>query len=257
MLDAIAQLAQHGVGDICRVLGDEIDANALGADQTHHLFDLFQQRLGRIAEQQMGFVEEKHQTRFVGVADLGQFLEQLAHQPEQEGRVEPGVGNQLVGRQQVYVALARGIGAHDVGQLQRRFAEQVGAALVLQHQQTALDGGDGGRRDVAVTGRQVLGVRGGVGQRRLQVLQVQQQQAFLVGGAEHHREHTLLNVVELEHPRDQQRTHFRDRGTDRVARLAEQIPEHRGGRSGFDFQVHGRRTGQHLFVGRADGADPG
>ena len=39
MLDAIAKLAEHDIRHVDRVLGDEIDADALAADQPHHLFD--------------------------------------------------------------------------------------------------------------------------------------------------------------------------------------------------------------------------
>jgi hypothetical protein len=59
MLDAVAELARDSVGNIDRVLGDEIDADALGADQADDLLDLVEQRLGRIVEQQMRFVEEE------------------------------------------------------------------------------------------------------------------------------------------------------------------------------------------------------
>jgi hypothetical protein len=61
MLHAVAELAEHRVGDVERVLRDEIDADALGADQAHHLLDLFQQRRRRIVEQQVGLVEEEGQ----------------------------------------------------------------------------------------------------------------------------------------------------------------------------------------------------
>ena len=39
MLNAVAQLGQDAVGNVGWVLGDEIDADALGADQAHHLLD--------------------------------------------------------------------------------------------------------------------------------------------------------------------------------------------------------------------------
>ncbi|MCK7518489.1 MAG: hypothetical protein MZV64_12605 [Ignavibacteriales bacterium] len=40
VLDAIAELAEDGVGDVEGVLGDEVDAHALGADEPHDLLDL-------------------------------------------------------------------------------------------------------------------------------------------------------------------------------------------------------------------------
>src|SRR6185437_6351658 len=57
VLHAVAELAQYGVGNIERTLGDEIDAHALGPDQPYHLLDLVEQRLGRIVEQQMRLCE--------------------------------------------------------------------------------------------------------------------------------------------------------------------------------------------------------
>jgi hypothetical protein len=84
VLHAVAELRQHGVRHVERVLRHEIDADALGADQPHHLLDLLQQRLRRVGEQQMRLVEEEHQLRLVRIADLGHFLEQLRHQPQQE-----------------------------------------------------------------------------------------------------------------------------------------------------------------------------
>jgi hypothetical protein len=90
VLHAVAELAEHGVRHVERVLGDEVDADALGADQPHHLLDLVEQRLGRVVEQQVRLVEEEHQLRLVEIAHLGQRLEQLGEQPQQEGRVQLG-----------------------------------------------------------------------------------------------------------------------------------------------------------------------
>ena len=89
VLHPVAQLAQHVVGHVVGVLGAEIDADALGPDQPRHLLDLVHQRLGRVVEQQVRLVEEEHQLRLVGIAHLGQLLEQFRQQPQQEGRVKP------------------------------------------------------------------------------------------------------------------------------------------------------------------------
>ena len=78
MLDAVAELAGDLVGNVDRVLGDEIDADALGADQPHDLLDLFEQGRRRILEQQMRLVEEEGELGLVGIADLGKQLEQFA-----------------------------------------------------------------------------------------------------------------------------------------------------------------------------------
>ena len=45
VLHAVAELAEHRVGNVERILRDEVDADALGADQPHDLLDLLEQRL--------------------------------------------------------------------------------------------------------------------------------------------------------------------------------------------------------------------
>ena len=64
MLDAVAELPEHVIGDIRRILRDKPDANAFGADQTDDLFNLIQQDLRGVVEQQVRFVKEEHQLRF-------------------------------------------------------------------------------------------------------------------------------------------------------------------------------------------------
>ena len=101
------------------------------------------------------------------------------------------------------------------------------AALVLQHQQLALDGADGLLRDVAVLrGAAPSACSAMNAEHRAQVLEVEQQQPLLVGDAEGDVEHAFLHVVEVQQPRQQQRPHLGDGGADRMALLAEQIPEH-------------------------------
>ena len=72
-------------------------AHALGADQAHDLFDLFQQGRRCIVEEQMCFIEEKHQLGFVQVAGLRQLFEQFGQQPQQKGGVEARIVHQLFG----------------------------------------------------------------------------------------------------------------------------------------------------------------
>ena len=43
VLHAVAELAEDAVGQVERVLGNEIYAHAFGADEAHHLLDLFYQ----------------------------------------------------------------------------------------------------------------------------------------------------------------------------------------------------------------------
>ena len=225
VLHAIAQLAEHRFGNVERVLGDEIHAHALGADQAHHLLDFFQQGGRRIGEQQVRFVEEEHELGLLGVADLGQLLEQLGKQPQQQCRVQLGRGHEPVGGEYVDDAASLAVGAHEVVDAQRRLAEKAVAALLLELEEPALYGAYGRARYVAVLGEISFCVRADVVEHRAQVFEVEQQQAFVVGDLEHEGQHAGLRVVEIEHAREQQRAHFRYGCAQRVALLAECVPE--------------------------------
>ena len=88
VLDAVAELPEHGVGNVRRVLRHEIDADAFGSDQAHDLLDLLDQRGRRVREQEMRLVEEKDEPRLLGIANLRQPLEELGQHPEQKRRVQ-------------------------------------------------------------------------------------------------------------------------------------------------------------------------
>src|SRR3546814_5148594 len=90
MLHPVAKLACDIFRHVHRILRDEIDADALGPDQAHHLFHLVQQGLWCILEQQMRLVEEEDQFRLVGIAHIWKRFEQVRKQPEKEGEVEIG-----------------------------------------------------------------------------------------------------------------------------------------------------------------------
>ena len=92
----------------------------------------------------------------------------------------------------------------------------------------ALDRAYGRRGDIAILGGQARRVFGQMLHQGAQILQVEQQQALLVCELERNVEDTLLDVVQFEKTRQQQRPHVRDRCADRMALLAEKIPEHHG-----------------------------
>lgn len=127
MLDPATELSEHVLGQVARVLRDEIDADALRADQADNLLDLVDQRLRRIVEQQVGFVEEEDELGLVRVADLGEPLEQFSQQPQQEGGIQTRRVDQGGGIQHIYIAATVSADPHEIGQLQRRFAENVSA----------------------------------------------------------------------------------------------------------------------------------
>jgi hypothetical protein len=169
----------------------------------------------------------KKKTSFglVRVAHLGQLLEELGQQPQQEGRVEPRRAHQPVGHQDVDPPRPSGVGRIRSASSSAGSPKKRGRALVLEHQQLALDRADEAG-DVAVAQRQLARVLAEKDQHRLQVLEVEQRQPLLVGDAEGDVEHALLRLGQLQQARQQQRPHLGHRGAHRVALLAEEVPEH-------------------------------
>ena len=108
---------------------------------------------------------------------------------------------------------------------QRRRAEEISAALLLQNQQRTLDGAHGFAAHIAVSSLQFLGAVCDIGQQGLQILHVEQQQAFFIGQPEGDIEHAFLRVGQVHQPRQEQRPHFGNGGADRMALFAEKIPE--------------------------------
>jgi hypothetical protein len=228
VLDAIAHLTEDDVGHVVGILRAEIHADTFRANQTHDLLDALAQRGRRVVEQQVRFVEEEHELGLVEIADLGEFLEQFREHPEQEGRVELGLENELVGGEDVDDAAAGQILAHEVGEIECGFAEERVAAGLFEREQRALDRRDRCRRDQAVVLRDLLGVIGRPNEQRAQVFEVEQEQAVVVGGLEHDFEHAGLRVVEFEQAREQRRAHFRHRCAHGMAGVAVDVPEHDG-----------------------------
>ncbi len=228
MLHPVAELSQHAVGDVRRALGHEVDTHPLGANESHHQLDLLQQRLGGVVEQEVRLVEEEDQDRLVRIPHLGQLLEQLGEQPEQEAGIEPAGLGQLARGQHVDVAVAGLVGLQQILNVQHGLAEEVIAPGALQSEQVAQDGADGGGRYVAVAGGEGLGVVPRELHHGPQILEIQQQQSFVVCHLEHQLQHPALGVVQAEQAGEQQRPHVGDGGPHRVALFGKQIPEQGG-----------------------------
>ncbi len=243
MLHAIAELAEDVVRHVVGELRTEVHADALGADDAHDLFDALLQGGRRVIEEQVRFVEHEHQLGLVEVADFRQLLEQFRQQPQQERRIQARLQDQLLRRQDVDHAAAIGGGAHQVGKFQRGLAKEHLAAFLLQAQQRALDRADRLRADQAIRGGDVLAFLGDQAEQGAQVLEIEQQQATVVGELEDDVEDAALGVVEFQDAREQGRTHLADRGAHRVPVLAKQIPEH-------------DRVGFVCVIGDADVLDP-
>ncbi|MNI12931.1 hypothetical protein D3C73_661380 [compost metagenome] len=152
----------------------------------------------------MRLVEEQRQQGFVGIAALGQLLEQLGQQPQQERRVDlRRLMDQATGVEQVNASATIGRGLQNVFELQRRLTEQRLGALLLEHGQApqqCLTRTCGHQRRVVAKQLRVVAQ---VVEQRLQILQVQQQQAFTVGDLERGVERRLLAVGQLQQRADQ------------------------------------------------------
>ena len=201
MLEAIAELAEHLVGNVERVLAHEENADALRADEPHDLLDLFLHRLRQVAEEQVSLVEEENELRLVHVADFGQPLEQLADEPQHERGVRARRSHQFICGEDVHDT-ASVLGAlHDVVEVQRGLAEKFVAALLLEREKRALDRAHGRGGHVAESRRVFRGVLRDVLEHRLQVLHVEQQQSLGVGDVKDDIQHTFLRVVQIQQPR--------------------------------------------------------
>src|SRR5690606_20115749 len=161
----------------------------------------------------------------------------------------------FVGGQHRNDATPIGGGPHQVRDLEGPLTEERLAALLLEHQQGALDGADGGGGDIAVGSRNLLRALADFDQQRPQVLEVEKQQPLVVGELEGDVEDAFLDVVEVQYARKQQRPHLRYRGANRVPLPAEQVPED-GGAALLDVVLEadlGSALCQRLTVLAGDG----
>ena len=227
MLHTVAQLAEDAVGDIGGTLGDEIDAHALGTDEADDLLDFVDQGLGGVVEEGVRLVEEEDELGKVHVAHLGQGAVEFGEEPQKEGAVELRLHHQAVGSQYIHNAFAP-FGLHKVEDVETGLAKEAVGPLTLELQEGTLDGTDGGRGDVAVTGGILFGMLGHVVEHRAQVLDVEDKEASFIGNAEYDVEHAVLGFVEAHEAREELRTHLAHGGADGVALLAKDIEETHG-----------------------------
>ena len=172
----------------------------------------------------MGFVEEEDEARPVEVAHLGQALEKLGKEIEEEGGVELRGAHEAIGLEDVDDAAAVAW-LEEVEDVEGRFAEEMVGALLLERQQSALYGADGGHGDIAV-GRGVAGaLLADVLQHFAEVFEVKQQELLVVRDAEGDREDVALDVVQVEQLAEEQWSYLGDGGAQRMAGLAEDVPE--------------------------------
>jgi hypothetical protein len=106
----------------------------------------------------MRLVEEEDELRFVAIADLGQILEELRHQPQEKARVQARIREQPIGGENVHHATPAGVGLQKIFDVEHRLAEESVASLFLELQQPALNGANRRLRDVAVLRLKLSGV---------------------------------------------------------------------------------------------------
>ncbi len=259
MLDPVAQLGQHGVGDVVGQLGHEEHADALGPDEPHGLGDLVEELLRRALEEQVRLVEEEHQLGLREVAGLGQLVEQLGEEPHEERGEQAGLvldGRQL---EDVDDALAVGGRPDEVVDRQLGLAEErLGALLVELDDVAQQHPGGGGRQAADALQRRLALVAREVLEDGPEVVEVEQRQALLVGVVEDERQRRRLRLVGVEHLGEQLRAETRGGGADGDPRTqSSQGPEgHRlAGRGPLDAQL--RHPGRDLVVGGARLQQPG
>ena len=224
MLDAVAELAEDVLRDVRRALGDEIDADALGTDESDDLLDLGLEGLGGIFEQHVRLVEEEDELGKVHVTDFREGAVQFGQQPEEEGGIELGLEHELVRREDVHNALAT-LALKEVVDVEGRLAEELVRTLAFQGEEGALDGADGHRGDHAVLDGEFRGVLAHEVEHRAEVLHVDQQETVVIGDLEDDVQDARLRLVQFHQAAQQVRTHVGDGRTHGMALLAEHVEE--------------------------------
>ena len=199
VLHPVAQLRQDAVGQVGGHLRHEEHAHALGADEAHGVLDRLPEGLAGVLEQQVRLVQEEDQLRLLGVAHLGEVVEQVGQQPHQEGREQLRVGlhaGQLETGDDPQPVLG---GAQEVRGVELRLAEErvgrgaEGHELAQDHPRRGL-----GQRPQPLEVRLALG-RHEVLDDGPQVAQVHQGQPVAVGVVEDQAEAGLLDLGEPQH----------------------------------------------------------
>lgn len=229
MLHLQAQLGQHRIGHILRILRAEEKAHALGADQLHHRLDLVEQGLAGFLEDQVRLVDEDDELRRVEVACLGKGRIDLRQQAEHEGAEELRPVLHIGEAQDADHAQARVADAAEVVDLKALLAIEAFRALLLQLDDLAQDRARARRADRAIFRRDgVLALVADELQHLLQVLQVKQRQLVVVAEFEDERHHPALRVVEPQDLAHQHRAEFAHRGPQaRALLLAQREQFHR------------------------------
>src|SRR5262249_10218552 len=195
MLNPIAELAKNNFWKIERILTDEVDADAFGTDQSHHLLNfLFNCRFD-VCEEQMRFIKKENKLWFLRIANFGKIFEQLRQHPEQKRRINfRRLLHQLVGGEDVDDATPI-MHLNQIVEIQRGLAENFVCSLRFQREQVALDRSGAGGGDISILRFELICVVSNVLQHGAQILEIEEKQTVIVGDFENDVEHTCLRVV--------------------------------------------------------------
>jgi hypothetical protein len=160
MLDPVAELGEHRLGHVRRMLRDEEHADALRPDHADGSLDGLHEPLRRVVEEQVRLVEEEDEFRLLEVADLRQLLEELREEPHQHGREEPRLfldGGKLEAGDDAAAVRRR---PQEIRDLELRLAEELVAAAVLELHERAQQDSDRLLRHASDPGQVFLALLG-------------------------------------------------------------------------------------------------
>ena len=139
VLQFVAKLGQYAIGNVAGKLGDEVNANAFGANKTNDLFNFIKQGTGRIFENKVCFVEEENHLGFFKVASFGHHFVQFREHPQKEGGIKQRSLEKFSAMEHIDYAIAFFVLGKPIFNIQCRFAKEYITALVFQSKQCALD----------------------------------------------------------------------------------------------------------------------
>jgi hypothetical protein len=141
-----------GGGTSVGVVAHEEHPDALRTDQPGGELDLFEQCVGGVVEQQVRLVEEEREHGFGRVADLGQHGVQAREQPDHERREQTGAVHHVGELEQAdHTAVA--VAAQQVGDVERRLAEERARPRSLERDDRPQHDANGSLRDAPRTPR--------------------------------------------------------------------------------------------------------
>src|SRR5947207_12460775 len=129
----------------------------------------------------MRFIKKEDQLWFFWIANFRKILEQFRQHPEQKGRINfRRFLHQLVSSKNVNDA-APTLRLDQIFQIKRRLTEKFVCSLRFQREQVALDRSGAGSGDTSILRLKLIGVVGNVLQHRAQILEIEEEQAIIIG----------------------------------------------------------------------------